>query len=60
MWNVEQENRVFSLLNGKKIQLEPSTINLKDYIKNLRGLILMESYLLFQKIYLKKEFTTNG
>ena len=34
MWNVEQENRVFSLLNGKKIQLEPSTISLKDYIKN--------------------------
>ena len=34
MWNVEQENRVFSLLNGKKIQLEPSTISLKNYIKN--------------------------
>ena len=34
MWNVEQENRVYSLLNGKKIQLEPSTISLKNYIKN--------------------------
>ena len=34
MWSVEQENRVFSLLKGKKIELEPSTISLKDYIKN--------------------------
>ncbi len=34
MWSVEQENRVFSLLKGKKIELEPSAISLKDYIKN--------------------------
>ena len=34
MWSVEQENRVFSLLNGKKISLEPSTISLKSFIKN--------------------------
>ena len=34
MWSVEQENRVFSLLNGKRIDLEPSTISLKSFIKN--------------------------
>lgn len=34
MWSIEQENRVFSLLNGKRIDLEPSTISLKSFIKN--------------------------
>ena len=34
MWSVEQENRVFSLLNGKKIEMDPSTISLKSFIKN--------------------------
>ena len=34
MWSAEQEGRVFSLLNGKKIELEPSEVSLKDYIKN--------------------------
>lgn len=34
MWSIEQENRVFSLLNGKRIDLEPSTISLKRFIKN--------------------------
>ena len=34
MWSVEQERRVYSLLNGKKIELEPSTMSLKNYIKN--------------------------
>ncbi len=34
MWSVEQEGRVISLLSGKKIQLEPSTISLNEYIKN--------------------------
>ena len=32
----------------------------KNYIQNQRDLILMESYLLYQKTHLKKEFTTNG
>ncbi len=34
MWSAEQEGRVFSLLNGKKVQLEPSSITLNNYIKN--------------------------
>ena len=34
MWSQKHEKRVYALLNGENISLEPSTTSLKDYIKN--------------------------
>ena len=44
----------------KVINLIKERLIHKDYIKNQKVLILMENYLLYQKIHLKKVFIING
>ena len=51
--------KALMLLAGRKINKQIE-IPLKDCTQNQKVLILMESYLLFQRTRLKKEFTTNG